>query len=347
MAYGLKRKEPLSFVTNSQSIDSVEKKKREISISFGQLCALWGVIAVMMVIVFFFGVHAGLDQGLKRALDEQDTATLRYPLPASKLTQDSSVQVAAASGSRSGLLAQDGFQPANSPVNGPGQEPDKFDFSGVTAPSTVDAPKTSINDASTGSATAGLAGKTAAEILDGPAPTGSQREPALRGDRGAGSVAALEEDLTNRPGSARVGLTTKVETSPKTIEVSTEAVAPIKPEAKKALEKVVTKVETPQKPEKTKPEVAKVEVKEQFRPGLYVQVAAPTSRAEADSVIRKMNRLGIQGRVVEGRVNGVLYHRVVVGPEKSRAAADQLKARIARSGLAGSSPFVKQLPSRE
>ena len=80
MAYGLKRKEPLSFVTNSQSIDSVEKKKREISISFGQLCALWGVIAVMMVIVFFLGVNAGIEKGLKRELEEKENEKISYKI---------------------------------------------------------------------------------------------------------------------------------------------------------------------------------------------------------------------------------------------------------------------------
>ena len=356
MAYSLKRKEPLSFVTNSQTLDSSEKKKREISISFGQLCALWGVVAVMMVIVFFFGVHAGLDQGLKRALDEQDTATLRYPLPATKAPAE---QTASLPTNGAGILAQDGFSAEPKAGASLPKEEEKFDFSGVTT-------SAGSGQAGSGAPTAGLAGRTAAEILDAPAATTSKLQPK---NELAGSISALEQDLASRQADAKIAAPV-IDPAPVVEDERDEAIAKVEKLAEKPLEKPApvkqevarvtvkadAKAEAAAKLQVAKAEAArKAELKaeaaksaatqEKFRPGHYVQVAAPTSRGESEAILRKLNRLGMPGRIVEGRVNGVLYYRVMVGPEGSRAGAEKLRSRVVRSGISGSQPFIKQLPA--
>lgn len=329
MSYGLKLKEPLSFVTSSQANEQRGKAKREITISFGQLCALWAVVAAMMFVVFFFGVHAGLDQGLKRALDEQDVAVLRYPLPTNRTAEAD----AKPSEPARGVLARDGFSGT--------AEPEKFDFSGVATqpgaepaqpaeqPVTAAAEPKPVVEAVP---SAGLTAKTTTEILDvsKSAPTAITSKPIV--EEPAPSVDAVAPKLAKPEPAKKTEVVARNEQRfvPEPLEPET------RPDTRSASKgtRVISSGSTDDKPAAS----------EKFRPGTYVQVAAPTSRSEADATLRKLTRSGLSGRVVEGRVNGVLYFRVVVGPAKNRRDADALRARVERSGASAGKPFVKTLP---
>ena len=75
------------------------------------------------------------------------------------------------------------------------------------------------------------------------------------------------------------------------------------------------------------------------RPRFEVQVAAATTDAAAQDVVRRLARAGHEARVVPGD-NGVL--RVRMGPYATQLAADSA-ARGARA-LVGGTPFVVRLP---
>jgi hypothetical protein len=75
------------------------------------------------------------------------------------------------------------------------------------------------------------------------------------------------------------------------------------------------------------------------RPQFEVQVAAATTDAAAQAVVRRLARAGHEARIVPGD-NGVL--RVRMGPYATQPAADSA-ARGARA-LVGGTPFVVRLP---
>jgi len=82
----------------AKTSDSIKFTRREATVSpgwelklnFWQLLMAWGVTAAAMVVVFFLGLVAGQEQGIKNALDQQAKQTVRLPVkPPSEMNEDS------------------------------------------------------------------------------------------------------------------------------------------------------------------------------------------------------------------------------------------------------------------
>lgn len=82
---------------------------------------------------------------------------------------------------------------------------------------------------------------------------------------------------------------------------------------------------------------------QQVPSGWYLQIAADTDELEAFSRVNFLKSLEIPARIEEATVNNVFYHRVLVGPYSSRAAAEALGPKIKGYGITGGAPFVKQV----
>jgi cell division septation protein DedD len=77
--------------------------------------------------------------------------------------------------------------------------------------------------------------------------------------------------------------------------------------------------------------------------GWYAQVAAPQKMAEAQEIINKLSASGFKAKIERAEVKGEQYYRVIVGPEKTKDAANKLAQDLRGAGAVGGTPFVKQV----
>jgi len=303
-------------------LDEETPKPWHLSLSLSQLIAAWLGIAAMMFLVFLFGLYAGRRQGVEIALEEQSTPRLRLPV-------------------------SDTLKLDNPPktFEAPVTKAEGFDFG---AASTVAAIPEKAADTKPPAAesTSGFVAKATEEILVPKTP------PAVP----AKSVSLLDS-------VAKVEISPALEASkPETIRVepAKSELSKVEPsKLEKSIVKAETVTETPVPPKVvskvTKPE-KKLEKKPETRPesrpesriaetpksgGLYVQVAAPDSAAQAQNLINKLRAKGISSAVRDAKVGGRLHYRVLLGPFSSRAAAENAKAQVQRSGAVSGEPFIK------
>lgn len=124
------------------------------------------------------------------------------------------------------------------------------------------------------------------------------------------------------------------------------------PKAKKALDAnkqkqvAVVKTKPMAKPTVKIAEVSKIDAKKSAKtqsllPGWYSQVAAPRSLTEAQNVSGKLRNSGFKARIETAEVRDEQYYRVVVGPESSRLAADQVLMKLKKQTSVKTEPFIR------
>jgi cell division septation protein DedD len=77
--------------------------------------------------------------------------------------------------------------------------------------------------------------------------------------------------------------------------------------------------------------------------GWYAQVAAPTSKAEADSLASQLRNNGFRVVIESAQVRGDSYFRILVGPEENRAQADALVKQLTRESYLKGAPFIRMI----
>lgn len=76
-------------------------------------------------------------------------------------------------------------------------------------------------------------------------------------------------------------------------------------------------------------------------PGWYVQVTAKAEKDSATLVENELESYGFKASQQAALVNGVNYHRVVVGPFSQKAKAHETKQKVMESSITKEEPFVK------
>ncbi|HMO02046.1 MAG TPA: SPOR domain-containing protein [Oligoflexia bacterium] len=77
--------------------------------------------------------------------------------------------------------------------------------------------------------------------------------------------------------------------------------------------------------------------------GWYVQVAAPSSKVEAEKIASKLYQAGFKSRVDKASSGGDQFYRVLVGPEDSEKLADALLRQLVREPYIKGTPFIRRI----
>jgi len=118
---------------------------------------------------------------------------------------------------------------------------------------------------------------------------------------------------------------------------------PEKSKDQKAKTKETTKAKTKVTPPKVK--IVKASVKEtDSSPKFWViQVGALQDKVYAQDMLENIIDSGIKGRIDEAVVRGKRYFRVIVGPYRNKANAQEDLARITNMGFRQGDPFIRKL----
>lgn len=305
------------FLMNAPQADNKSRPPWQIRLTMGQVVLMWGIMAIVMVLVFFFGLYAGREQGLKLALEEQGTPTLRAPLTREPTGIGS---------------AESKSEPATA-IN----RDSTFDFS--RAESVAAEAATAQQPPSSG-----LTGKSANELLGRVDSTSSKInekkidetiEPAFQEPASVKNpiVTAQVEKPTIELGQKRVQ-------SPVLEDEDLENIAkPAKIEPPLAKKPNTREIAAQTKPEKPIAEVTRTAA---VAHGWFIQLSAPSSRADADSMVRQVRGRGVDKlSVQEAKVKGLVHFRVLIGPFKSRAEAEAAQRAAAKKSSIASGAFIK------
>lgn len=75
--------------------------------------------------------------------------------------------------------------------------------------------------------------------------------------------------------------------------------------------------------------------------GWFVQVAAPESRSDANSLIEKLRSNGFKASIEVALIREQQYYRVLVGPESNKELAERLLKQVTREPYLQGTPFLK------
>ncbi len=75
--------------------------------------------------------------------------------------------------------------------------------------------------------------------------------------------------------------------------------------------------------------------------GWFVQVAAPESRSDANSLIEKLRSNGFKASIEVAVIREQQYYRVLVGPESNKELAERLLKQVTREPYLQGTPFLK------
>lgn len=107
-----------------------------------------------------------------------------------------------------------------------------------------------------------------------------------------------------------------------------------KPQNKDLLEEAKTAIE----PKLLPPQ------EENLRKGWYVQVAAPKSQQEANTMLEQLKNNGFRDSTLQTAViKGEVYYRVLVGPEDTALLAQRLLEQVGREPYVKFKPFLKRV----
>jgi cell division septation protein DedD len=337
------------------------EKKRELTITYKHLTLLWVIVALFMLVVFVFGLHAGRDQGLRIALEEQGVPMVRFPV---------------GTGEQPGNFLPNALAKAPEATSGKAGEKEAFDFGAVervTDPSlaALKTESVSANNSGHTEQTAGLVAKSTANVVS----DGEELN-----DSGVIAEEVFDQPVVSRSASGEDKqqprrLSDAENSKPQTGE--SRAVVEVKPLAETAKEKATDPKNAKPNAAKTtslqagvvgtsavlegkkpvdvragakKPEpkqVAKTEPQKTKLRGWYVQLAAPRTRAEADSVLAKARKSGYGGTVQEVKVKKTVLYRVLIGPQQSKKASEAARSKLSARRVTKEEPFVKNFIGNE
>lgn len=303
----------------------------ELHMKLPQVVALWGIVALAMVLVFVFGFQAGRQQGLRLALEEHDVGVLRLPVDRSGLSAantKSEQLVSLSLGEQK--MAQNAAAAPNSTVVKDDLRP-AVDVSATEAAST--APMS------------GFGSKAATQVI-------------------AASSAPSAQIVSPVPAAAKVAtlgskrLVTGVAAGPNEVSGSAEVVAkgsldPAPSSSVESFSGVVSRASSVEGGERRaaagsalEAETKKAEPKiETSRPasGWYLQVAASNSPSETAKLVAKLNQQQLPVVVQSATVRKTRYARILVGPFKAKNTAQEHRKKIKSLNLGKGNPFVRHL----
>ncbi len=359
MATNLKpRSEPVTY-PSSNMLREPEKNSWHMRLGLSQLVVLWSVLAGTMVMVFLFGIFAGREQGLKTALDEQKSPSVRVPIARvsapGNIGVDSSVTNLAG-----GVVGEGAAKTGESGKGAAAANQDlAFDFS-------QSAPTVTGNNVGTDLAAADGSRDSQAKTAKGNAPAiGFAGKPVmdsleLETERVGDKLGSVEKDNDKALQPAAAQTVAKVDSdaarlsdAAKLIETAklSEPVAPVSDKALKsetAAAKgavVETKVVEKKKKEErsAEPSEKTQSVTQPVRGKWYVQVAATETKGEAQNLVSKLRAAGHKVAQQEARVNGKTFTRVMVGPFSERNVAEASRKKVKALGGLASDPIVKKV----
>ncbi len=295
------------------------KQRWEMRISFGQVVVLWAVLAGMMVMVFIFGLHAGREQGLSRALEQSEAEAVRLPIARPIPEADESGNIP--------LATDEILDTEVIPSELASNEADdrEFDFSRTEK-------------------VAGLSSKPALELF-------KEDEAAVLAKETA-KLAAIEEEQKQqrlekeaKALSAKLAEKEKQQKAAKKIAELSQLSPPLKKvEAPAAVVQApVEKVEPEAVTAETTKKIKVEETNTKLSAGWYVQAAATRAKDDAISMIAKFNEKGLDGVLEQAKVRKKEYYRVLVGPYASKPKALEARAKVKSAGVTGGEPFLKHV----
>ena len=327
MATNLKPKIVATYLADAPiSEGKPAEKPWEVRMGIGQVVAMWVVTGLLMVAVFFFGLFAGREQGLRLALEERDVPTVRLPIGnglnpekqavstsvLSPLVHNSAANVEP-SRSASGSKASGGS--ASSAV--------AFDFSAAQVESVNVSSVPAKAEASHDSA--GFSAQSANEVLK------------------KNDTTAVHAPAASRPAESQKLADIDTKTKASAVEGNKPAAAPVAASSAVTASGLPAAAKPAAAQAKTSPAHPAAEAAKPATPakGWFVQVAATDTRSEATALLTKLKAHGQKAVIRDAQVNDVVYYRVLIGPFDSRAEADNSNARVGKMQLGNGRPFVK------
>lgn len=305
-------------------------------ISFGQVVVLWAVLAGMMVMVFIFGLHAGREQGLSRALEQSEAEAVRLPIarPIPEADQSGSILP---SDRDSGL---DSGDPNSELAANTEEDEQEFDFSRSEK-------------------VAGLSSKPTLELFkedSSPASAAAEEEK-----KKSAKIAALEEELKQqRLEREAKALAKKLAEDKKRKEREAKAAKAAEASALSQLSPPLKKTPTPtqvqplavdsiekpaatQKTDSSSQEIKVETTRQTLASGWYVQAAATRTGNDAVRMVAKFAAKGLDGVVEQAKVGKKEYFRVLVGPYAEKPKALEARNKVKAAKITGGEPFLKHV----
>lgn len=347
-----------SMSTISDPIYSEKKKGFELTITLPQLVFSWVLIALMMMAVFVFGLYAGRRQGVDIALEEQATPKLRMPV-----SKDAALAA----------VNSESEKRNNSETSPLGEREDSL----FAVPETVDnLPKSSSELGPLADGTAGFVSKATNEILDSTSKASTKSKTTKLEAKSDLAQIKISKDLV----AAEERAVQKLSEKPleKTVVLNNKIAKPSGQELRSAdsvtkklnddefdvlddessilpptasLDKQIgsnenfglTENSNQTAPIKTSEnKLAKKNLSSKLQKGgLYVQVSAPDSITQAQSLVNKLKAKGLTSAIRDAKVGGKLHYRVLVGPYSSKEAASEARNKVVKSKIVRAEPFIK------
>jgi cell division septation protein DedD len=123
-------------------------------------------------------------------------------------------------------------------------------------------------------------------------------------------------------------ISSSVQSSPKLSDTKPVEVKPVEKVVAKPVEKLIPKIAN------------------QKLDGVFVQVAAPNNRRQAEIILSRLESKGVKATIKEASVNDLLHFRVLAGPYKNKLEAAKNRDLLAKITKSNTKPFVK-LPSAD
>ncbi len=331
-------KEKKDTHSRSGSVSSSHAPQWEVRLSFWQLFTAWAVIAGGMVGVFFFGLIAGQEGGLKQALEDQAKQIVR--LPVEPLSEDVEHGIDEADlglggnfeGEKLDLATLHKSQPNNATPEKKGESPaEVFDFreNRVSPPKTLRERAGTLDTKTEKVESAGFAAKSVAE--------------AQKGDLTQTSRAKLADVETKKNEQAKID-SAPVTSNQAALELKKENVAHLEKLTDNLLDKTPKEQSQPIGSQVTKKtSSADTAPKLQTTAGWYIQLSAEQTREKAQVSVKRLSQSGFNAQVQDAKVKNAHYFRVLVGPYRERKAAESALIKIKQLALSKGEPFLKRV----
>lgn len=291
----------------------MDRRPYEARLTLPQILVLWSVIGGTMIMVFLFGFYAGREQGVETALHSYS--------PTEAGTQD---------------LSQS--QGVRLPISGLGGNEPILPSSAADNSSNVAVGHGTVGQGTVGQGTAGQATGVAAQTVTAASiPTSDSLDPKDALTSGSLSPSALAKAGAQNAAGLE-------DTSKKRID-SEVGDTQVKTGATLADREALRTAKTESAPKSSaksqdKPNERAVKSSEDSS-GWSLQVAAAKTRAEAQVILKRLQKAKLGAKLEEAKVGDRTYYRVVMGPFKNRDRALAARKEVRASGLVKGDPFVK------
>ena len=310
-------------------------------LTISQVLVLWSVVAGVMVLVFFFGLYAGREQGLEAALEEYRQFGARIPIANPQAISDARSNSSTPS---AGAVSSSGQPQAMAALNAspmiPSSELALLESSGKL-PAGSAKTTAAAGPANTGSSATGASGNKA-ELFDF-TEEGKMSKPQAVKENAAQPAKAAELELFKEQNSKAQEAAAKKAAAAQEKEETAARVKAAKESEKAAAETAKAKATDAKLADGRSAEKAAEKTAPEPAAGWYVQVAATRDQSQASDVVDQSRRQGFTTVIEVASVRDSRYYRVLIGPYETRELALNAKSETKRKSLSRTEPFLKRI----